>query len=425
MVIVGGGFAGARAAVELRRAGYGGRVVIIGDEAVRPYDRVTLSKHYLWGEPGLHGLFLHDDGFYPAHDIELVLGTPVELIDPSRRDVRLTSGRRVKYDALLLATGSDPVRWRGRGHDLGGVHYLRTLADADRLREALATVAAADGSVVVVGFGWIGGEIASAAGRLGCAVEWVGRSAVPLQRQIGRDLGAFYRDLHRSHGVGLHPEREVTALTGPGRVEDVMLDDGTVLPTDLVVFGIGARPRTAWVAAAGVQVDDGPGGTGGIITDEHFATTVEGIFAAGDAAAVWNTALGRRSRPGHWSAALVQGPAAARAMLGSAEPYAQIPFFFSDQYDVWMEYTGDHGVDDELVVRHIPATGSVDGELTGSSEPAFIACWLREGMLTAGMNVNVRGVPDTISALIAAGRPMDREALADPRIPLAEAIRTG
>lgn len=398
-VIVGAGLAGARAAQSLRDEGFDGRLVLLSDEPVLPYDRVTLSKHYLYRQPGFHGLFLHDADFYPAHGIELRLSSGAVSLDADQRAVTLAGGVRIRYDAVLLATGSEPRRWDGPGAELAGVHYLRTLADADRLQAALDT-AARSGRVVVVGSGWIGCEVAAAARRFGVEVALVGRGALPLQRTVGTELAGFFRDLQLRHGVELHGGCELVALRGSGRVEQAVLSDGTVLPADVVVFGIGALPRVGLAADAGATIDNG------IVTDGQFATSLPGLFAAGDVANVFNHALGRHSRLEHFAAALTQGPAAARSMLGRGEPYSMVPFFFSDQYEMWMEYTGDAAGADELVVRTLPDADS------------FIAFWLRGGRLVAGMNVNVKGVPDTIRDLIVAGTHLDPRALADPSIPL-------
>lgn len=399
-VIVGAGFAGAHAAQALRDEGFDGRVVLLGDEPVRPYDHVPLSKHYLYGKPGLHKLYVFDESDYAANDIDLELSSEVASIDPASRRVSLSRGGEIGYDALLLTTGAAARRWSGPGADLDGVYYLRTLEDADRLRSALGALAHGGGRLVVIGSGWIGCEIAASARELDIAVTLVGRSEMPLQRPLGDEMAGFYRDLHAEHDVRLYGGCDVVELRGSGSVAAVVLSDGTQIDADAVVFGIGAVPRTALAERAGLAVADG------IVADAHFATSVPGIFAAGDVASVRNAALGRQSRLEHWSAALKQGPAAARAMLGDTRPYAQIPFFFSDQYEVWMEYTGEAAGTDELVVRHLPG------------DRRFIAFWLRDGRMTAGMNVNVKGVPDVVSALIDGGRRIDAKALADPDIPL-------
>lgn len=403
-VIIGAGRAGTRAAEVLRAEGFDGRVIMISDEDERPYDRVTLSKHYLRGVPGFHELYFHSADFYAERHIELQLGTSVSAIDPGHSDVVMSSGERYRYDKLLMATGAEANRWTGRGSDLAGVHYVRSLADATRLRAALLTTAEADGRVAVIGTGWIGCEVAAAARELGLPVSLIGRWSLPLERQVGPQIGEFFRRAHADRGVDLHLGTDVVALGGTSSVREVVLADGSTIEADLVVFGIGAEPRVKLASAAGLAVENG------IVTDEYFATSAPDVFAAGDTANIRNRALGRSRRLGHYAAALVQGAGAARSMLGIREPYAQIPFFFSDQYDIWMECTGEIDGADDFVLR----------SLDGAEE--FIAFWLRAGRLTAGMNVNIKGVTGQIKALIASGRQVDRDKLADPTTPLDEVI---
>lgn len=406
-IIVGAGLTGTRAARTLRSEGFTGRVILLGAEDVRPYDRVTLSKHFLYREPGFHGLFLHDADFYSAHDIDLRLHTEAVGLDPATKTVTVAGGDSIPYDAVLLATGAEPRRWKGPGGRLKGVHYLRTLHDAQSLQAALDAAVARSGRVVVIGAGWIGCEVAAAARRFGLDVTLVGRGALPLQRQLGPEMAAFFRDVHTRHGVTWRGGCDVSALRGSTHVEHVSLSDGTELPADVVVFGIGATPRTRLAADAGARIGDG------IRTDDRFGTDLPHVFAAGDAADVFNRALGRHIRLQHFSAALRQGPAAARAMLGTGAPYNAVPFFFTDQYDVWMEYTGDAAAADRLVMRTLP------------DADAFIAFWLRDGRLVAGMNVNIKGVPDAIRDLIASEARPDIEALADPDVPLEVAALAG
>ncbi len=399
-LIVGAGMAGARAAVTLRDEGFEGRVVLIGDEPAPPYDRVPLSKQRLRGEPGGHALFVHDSGYYAERDIELRLETAVTELEVKQREAVTTSGERIAYDALLLAPGSAARRVRIPGADLGGVHYLRTLADCDRLRTAIA----AANRVAVIGAGWIGCEVAASAREMGAHVVMVDVGELPLRRSLGAQMGRFYRDLHADHGVEMHLGIGVERLRGSAAVEEVGLPNGRSLAADGGVVGVGARPRAELAAAAGIAVDNG------IVTDETLATSVAGVFAAGDVANSWRPSLGRRLRLEHWSAALRQGPVAARNMLGRSLPYDPAPFFFSDQYDVWMEYSGNAADSDELVVR-----GDV-------ARREFIAFWLRQGQVVAGMNVNIRGVVETIVAMIEAGRPVDTTALADPAIDLTSLV---
>lgn len=396
-VIIGAGLAGAEAADTLRAEGFAGRVVLLGEERVRPYDRVPLSKQYLRSEPGGHQLFVHDEDYYGAHDIELRLGTRAAAIDVDGQQVVLESGERLDYDQLLLTTGSLLRKLRLPGADLQGVHYLRRLSDADRLRDAIT----AAHRVVVVGAGFIGCEVAASARQLGKEVALVDVAPLPIEHALGREIGEFYRQVHADHGVDLHLGVGVSAFRGASTVEGVELSDGQVLAADVVVIGVGVQPRVELARSAGITVDNG------IATDEHLATNVPGIFAAGDVANARHPVLGTGLRLEHWSAALEQGPVAARNMLGMEVVYDRVPFFFTDQYDVWMEYTGYAADGAELVIR---------GDLVAGE---FIAFWLRDDRLIAGMNVNIKGVPDTIAALVASGEALDRAALADPSVDLA------
>lgn len=396
-VVVGAGLAGARAAAALRDAGFEGRLALLGEEPARPYDRVPLSKQYLRGEPGGHKLFLEDQDYYDQHDIELRLGSRVTALDIPSREVVLASDERLGYDALLLASGARPRRLRVPGISLGGVHYLRTLADADRLRKVIRTA----GRLVVIGAGWIGCEVAASARQMGTEVAMVEMAELPLMRALGPQMGRFYRDLHADHGVELHLGVGVTALRGRDTVEEVLLTNGQVLACDAIVAGVGAAPRVELAQAAGLAVDDG------VLTDAHLATSIPGIFAAGDVARAWHPRLARRIRLEHWSSALNQGPAAARNMLGIATVYDRIPFFFSDQYDVGMEYSGSAADWDQVIFRGNP------------SDRKFIVFWLKDGLLVAGMNVNTWNVAGTIAALVASRRPVEAAALADPEVDLA------
>ena len=396
IAIAGAGLAGAKAAETLREEGFDGRVVLIGAEFERPYERPPLSKDHLRGEAGRDDVYVHPPGFYAAHDIELRTGSRVTSLDAGRRRLALDDGEQLAFDALLLATGAEPRRLRIPGADLDGVRYLRTLADSDALRERLATAA----HVVIVGGGWIGCEVAASARTLGRAVTLVEPLPVPLERVLGREIGAVFAGLHADHGVRLRLGTGVAAFEGAGRVERVVTTDGRAIEADLVVVGVGVRPRAELAAAAGLDVGDG------ILVDGRLETSAHGIFAAGDVAAQRHPTLGRL-RVEHWHNALEQGPAAARAMLGAATAYARLPYFFSDQYDAGMEYAGHAPRWDRVVLRGDP------------EQRAFLAFWLREGRVLAGMNFNVWDVTDDIQALIAGGEPVDERRLADPDVPLA------
>jgi 3-phenylpropionate/trans-cinnamate dioxygenase ferredoxin reductase component len=364
-VIVGAGLAGAKAAETLREEGYDGRVVLLGAEEEQPYERPPLSKEYLRGEAERASAAVHEAGFYAEHDIELRTGTAVTGLDVGARELELESGERLPFDRLLLATGAEPRRLRVPGAELDGVHLLRTLADSDALRERLDM----GGRLVVVGAGWIGSEVAASARQRGLDVTIVAPEAVPLERVLGLEVGGVYRDLHRDHGVELRMQAGVAAFEGAGRVERVRLQDGTAIVCDAVVAGVGAMPCTGLAEAAGLAVENG------VLVDGRLESSVSGIFAAGDVANHLHPALGRL-RVEHWDNALHQGPAAARAMLGSEEPYARTPYFFSDQYDVGMEYSGHPAGWDRVVLRGDPASFE------------FNAFWLTGDRVLAEMGVN-------------------------------------
>jgi 3-phenylpropionate/trans-cinnamate dioxygenase ferredoxin reductase component len=395
-VIAGASLAGAKAAETLRSEGFDGRVVLIGTELERPYERPPLSKDYLRGESGREQIYVHEEGFYAEHEIELRLGVTVTHLDPSSRLLGLDDGDPLRYDRLLLTTGSEPRRLSIPGAELDGVHYLRSVGDSDALRERLDR----GGSVVVVGAGWIGAEVAASARQRGLDVTIVEPQSVPLERALGAELGAVYRDIHADHGVRLLLETGVEAFEGGAAVERVRTSDGQELACDFVVVGVGIEPRTQLASAAGLAVDDG------VLVDEHLQSIVPGVFAAGDVANAWHPFYRERIRVEHWANALNQGPAAARNMLDRREPYDTIPYFYSDQYDVGMEYAGHASTWDRIVFRGDPASRE------------FIAFWLVADRLVAGMNVNVWDVTDHIQRLIRERVSVDDRRLADTDVPL-------
>lgn len=396
-VIVGASLAGAKAAETLRREGFDGRVFLVGDEPVRPYERPPLSKGYLQGQAERDSVFVHPEGFYDEQAIELRLNSRVEVLDVQSRQVVLGSGERIGYDACLLATGAVPRRLPVPGADLDGVYYLRELADSDRLRGAIT----AAGRVVVVGAGWIGCEVAASARALGAEVAMIEVAGLPLKRVLGTELGRFYAQVHADHGVELYLGVGVESLVGGSAVEAVRLADGRSVACDVVVVGVGVAPRVELAGQAGLDLDNG------VVADEHLAASAAGVFAAGDVANAWHPLFDRRIRLEHWSSALNQGPAAARNMLGARTPYTRVPYFFSDQYDIGMEYAGVATDWDQVVFRGDPAGHE------------FIAFWVKDGRLAAGMNVNVWDVSEHIAALVAAKVPVDPDRLADPDVDLA------
>ena len=397
-IIAGASLAGATAAATLREEGFDGRVVLIGAEEHRPYERPPLSKDYLRGEAGRDKLYVHPDGFYADHDIELRLGSTAVELDTSGRTVTLDDGDRLGYDRLLLATGAEPRRLPIPGAELDGVLYLRSVDDSDALRERLD----AGGSVVVVGAGWIGSEVAASASQRGLDVTVIDPLSVPLERVLGAEIGAVYRDIHTDHGVRMLMDTGVAAFEGDEKVERVRTSDGSELECNFVVVGVGVQPRTGLAADAGVAVDDG------VVVDARLRTGADGVFAAGDVASAHHPFYGERIRVEHWANALNQGPAAARNMLGQDAPYERLPYFFSDQYDVGMEYSGFARSWDRVVVRGDPAARE------------FIAFWMDGDRVLAGMNVNVWEVTDAIQRLIRERVAVDVGRLADPDVPLEE-----
>ena len=397
-VIVGASLTGAKAAETLRAEGFIGRLVLVGAERERPYERPPLSKDYVRGEVGREKVYVHDESFYAAHDIELRLGRTAVGLDTGEAELTLDDGDRLGYDRLLLATGAEPRRLTIPGANLDGVHSLRSVEDSDALRDRLD----AGGSVVVVGAGWIGAEVAASARQRGLDVTVIEPASVPLERVLGSEVGAVYRDIHADHGVRMLLGTSVEAFEGDASVEHVRTDDGHRIACDFVVVGIGVDPRTQLAAGAGIAADNG------VPVDEQLRCSAPGVFAAGDVANAFHPHYGERIRVEHWANALHQGPVAARNMLGHAEAYDRLPYFFSDQYDVGMEYSGFARSWDRVVFRGDPASRE------------FIAFWLRGDRVVAGMNVNVWDVVDPIQQLIRERAAVDDRRLADPDIPLAE-----
>ena len=400
-VIIGASLAGAKAAETLRQEGFDGAVVLIGTEEERPYERPPLSKGYLLGKDPRDSVFVHAEGWYPEHDIDLRRGATVTSIDRSARRLDLAIGEPVRYDRLLISTGALPRRLDIPGGDLDGVLYLRTVGDSERLGTALR----GGGSVVIAGAGWIGLETAAAAREYGCEVTVVEPEATALHRSLGPELGEVFADLHRSHGVTFRFGEGLTEVTGSGRkVTGAVTSSGEELAADTVIIAIGVVPNAGLAAEAGLEVGNG------IIVDDALRTSDPDIFAAGDVMNAFNPLLGRRIRVEHWANALNSGPAAARSMLGQDISYDRVPYFFTDQYDLGMETAGlpEPGTYDEIVYRGDKESGE------------FIAFWLADGAVVAGMNVNVWDINDDIQALIRSEALADPDRLADPDVPLTD-----
>jgi 3-phenylpropionate/trans-cinnamate dioxygenase ferredoxin reductase component len=397
-VIVGASLAGAKAAETLRTEGFDGRVVLIGEETERPYERPPLSKEYLRGEKPAARLYVHGEDFYAENEVELLTGTLVASLDPGAHEITLQDGTRMPYSRLLLSTGAAPRRLHLPGADLPGVRYLRRKDDSDALRAAIT----AAGRVVVIGAGWIGSEVAASARQLGAEVAIIAPGAVPLERVLGPEVGGVYRDLHAEHGVDLHLSTHIEAIVGNGTAQGVRTTDGSVIEGDLVVVGVGVFPCDRLARDAGLTLENG------IVVDELLRTSVADVFAAGDVAATWNPMYNKRIRVEHWANALNQGQTAGRNMLGQETAYTSLPYFFSDQYDLGMEYNGYAADADRVVVRK------------GTSVLEFVAFWLKDGRVLAGMNANIWDQGDAIKALIRGGAVVDADRLADPSVPLAD-----
>jgi 3-phenylpropionate/trans-cinnamate dioxygenase ferredoxin reductase component len=390
-VIVGASLTGAKAAETLREQGFEGRIVLLGTETERPYERPPLSKDYLRGESGRDAIFVHDGSYYDEHDIELRLGETAVALDAGAHEVELAGGERLAFDRLLIATGAEPRTLDIPGAELDGVHYLRSVESSDAIRRRLDR----GGSVVVVGAGWIGSEAAASARQRGLDVTVIEPLSVPLERAIGPEVGAIYRDVHLDHGVEMLLGTGVEAFEGGAAVERVRTSDGRTVDCDFVIVGVGVTPRTQLGESAGLAIDNG------IVVDANLRTSAPDVFAAGDVARHDHPAHGP-IRIEHWANALHQGPAAAISMLGRDEPYDRVPYFFSDQYDVGMEYSGHAPSWDRVVFR---------GD---TAKREFIAFWMEGERVLAAMNVNVWDVVDPLQRLIRERIPVDDATLRNP-----------
>lgn len=396
IVIVGASVAGGRAVETLRDRGFDGRIVLVGAEPDRPYERPPLSKGVLQGTYPVERLFLRPSAYYAEHAIELRLGTPATGLDPAARLVTLATGEQLRYDKLLIATGATPRRLRVPGADLDGVVYLRTLRDAIDLRAALLDAT----RVVVVGAGFIGLEVAASARSLGRAVTVLEAAPVPLARALGPTMGAVCAAIHRDHGVDLRLSCQIAAIRGSRRAEEVVLADGQTIPCDLVVVGVGVAPAVEWLAGSGLAIENG------VVVDEFTQTSLPDVHAAGDVANWWHPRLGERLRVEHDDNAQNQGIAAALAMIGMREPYAPVPYFWSDQYDLTLQYVGHAHGDEAIVLR---------GDVARRS---FTAFYLAGDRIRAAFAI---GRPREIMAtrrLIRAGGAVDPAKLADETIDL-------
>ena len=399
MVIAGGGLAGATAAFALRERGFDGRITLVSQEQSAPYERPPMSKSYLRGESTLDQALVRPLADYAAQSIELLLGRRAVTLDPTIRELDLDDGTNLTYDALLIATGSAPRHLGSTPTSLRGVHYLRTAADADSIRTAAAEAT----NIVVIGGGWIGSEVTASLRQLGHEVTRISALPRPLQRVLGPEVAEAYRQLHAEHGVRLVQGR-VSLLQGTRSVEEIRLSDGHGVPADLVVIGVGAVARMQLAMRGGLETTEG-----GITVDEYLRSSVPNIYAAGDVAAAWHPRFGRHIRIEHWDNAIEQGKAAAANILGANQPYARTPYFYSDQFNLGMEYRGYAPQWGKVVVR---------GDL---AKREFIAFWLADDRVIAAMNANVWDQGEELQRLVESEERVDLARLADPGVPLAEA----
>lgn len=390
--IVGGGLAGAKAAEALRDKDFDGHIVLFAAEEHLPYERPPLSKEFLLGKKQFGEFTAASSAWYRDHHVELQLGTEVSAIDPDGHSVSLPDGTTVGYDKLVLATGSTPRRPSIPGADASGVHYLRTIDDA----QALSSVLAEGTSLAIVGAGWIGLEVAAGARDRGAAVTVVETAEVPLMGALGREAGEVFAAMHRDHGVDLRLGTTVDEITtAGGKATGLKLGDGSTVAADAVLVAVGAAANIGLAEQAGLAT-----GNGGVLVDAALRTSNPDIFAVGDIAAAEHPVFGTRIRTEHWANALKQPAVAAAGMLGKPQEYAELPYFFTDQYDLGMEYVGHAPDYDRVLFR---------GDVAGRE---FTAYWLDDAnRVLAGMNVNIWEGLDDIKSLVRSREPVDPEKL--------------
>ncbi|WP_137723623.1 NAD(P)/FAD-dependent oxidoreductase [Prescottella subtropica] len=402
-VVVGGGLAGAKLTESLRDKDFDGSIVLLCAEEHLPYERPPLSKEHVAGKKNLPDFTVHSGDWYRDHHVDVRLGTTVTAIDRQAKHVVLPDGSTLGYDKLALATGSRSRRPPIPGADASGVHYLRTVDESDALIASLTPGA----RLVIVGAGWIGLEIAAGARGRGVDVAVVEAAELPLLASLGREMGAVFADLHREHGVDLRFGARVEEITtAGGRADGVRLGDGTALPADAVLVAVGAQPNIEIAEAAGLSVGDG-----GVLVNGNLTTSDPDIVAVGDIAAQQHPLLGARVRVEHWANALNQPEVAAATLVGHPAEYTRLPYFFTDQYDLGMEYVGWAPEYASVVTRGDAAARE------------FLAFWLDSGnRVLAGMNVNIWDAGDDIKALVSSDAAVDPARLADPGVPLPDLL---
>jgi NADPH-dependent 2,4-dienoyl-CoA reductase/sulfur reductase-like enzyme len=409
MVIAGGGLAGATAAKTLRSEGFGGPVTLLASEERIPYLRPPLSKEFLLGKDDEDSVPVVPAGWYEENDVELLLGNPAAGIDAGSRTVTLKDGRSLDYAKLLIATGAQPRQIPLPGMDLEGVMTFRTFGDSVRLQSLLR-----DGGrrVVMVGSGWIGMELAAAARTYGNDVVLLGLEEIPLSAAIGPELGNYFRELHEENGVSFRLPASAAGIEGKdGRATAVRTNTGEVLPADIVIIAVGVVPDTSLAQTAGLTLENG------ILVDSALRTSSPDILAAGDVANALHPFTGEHHRSEHWANALNGGKVAAKTMLDQNAALDVVPYFYTDQFTLSMEYSGFPSL-----------TSGVEPVIRGSlDDGSFIAFWIRDGEkeqgeVVAGMSVNMRRVQKPIKALISGRVKVNVESLTSPDVPLEDLL---
>ncbi|MFQ4147152.1 FAD-dependent oxidoreductase [Arthrobacter sp. LAPM80] len=400
MVIIGGGLTAATAAETLRKEGWGGAVTILAEEDEIPYQRPPLSKGFLAGKEGEDALLPLPASWYPENNVTVLTGTAATALNPQAHTVTLSDGRTLPYAKVLIATGAAPRRIPFPGVDLKGVYTFRTKSDSLAMKELFT---GGGKNVVMIGSGWIGMEIAATATELGNHVALMGLEDVPLSAAIGAELGTVFADRHKEAGVRFELPASAAEIQGTdGVATSVLTTTGVTLPADIVIVAVGVVPNIALAQAAGLTINNG------IEVTASLQTSAADVFAAGDVANAMHPFTGAFARSEHWANAIASGKVAAKSMLGQEAVLDDIPYFYTDQFDLGMEYSGFGALtrDAETVVR-----GSLETR-------EFIAFWVLDGRVVAGMNVNIWDVQDAIKELISSRRIVDMARLADPQTPL-------
>lgn len=398
IVIVGGGLAGVRAAEGARDAGHTGPITIVAAEEATPYERPPLSKDLPAGKSEFSDAMIHAAEWFGDNDIELRAGTRVGLIDADKQLAVVDDTDQIPYGELILATGASGNRLDLEGSRLARIGSLRSIDESRTIRTLLADKP----RVVIVGAGWIGSEVAATARGYDCDVTIVSRNELPLQGLLGEQFGQYIRNLHEDHGVRFVTGTVPTKYTGTEHVDEVHLDNGTTLDADLVIEAVGARPKVGLAETAGVDVDDG------VLVDEALRTSKAHIWAVGDIANQLHPFYRTRIRSEHWSVARNQGYHAGRGAAGHVQPFDKLPMFFSDQYDMGMEYRGHAPDFDEAIFRGT------------AKEDEFLVFYLKDGVIRAIANVNQWGIGDEIDTVLRAEVSPDRRAIADWETPLSQ-----